>query len=383
MTLSGCNKKQETVQEYVVNSTGVIYVGVLLPLSGENADTGQMILESISYAKETASHIKLDTEYQIELISIDSADLDLAYERFNTSKVTSVICYGGDKLTTDAIINKFNGSGIPLVFLDNHSNLISGTENAFSISVYYNYQCSAASAYLIENFMRNGAALITEDTDEYRAFADLFDSTFLSGGGMPVIDYVYDGSDSMIDTIVSADYDFVFVIGSEADVVSCYRKLHEKGFSGEILLSEINNKKIVSSSDYEGLSFISKFEADDENYIGSDFINVYSAKNSIKKSEVSSAIAYGYDGYMLVYEVLHSFAKDDPMAAIKGNTSENSDISDITLSKVLEALRKITYYGVTDTITFGNNGISKTNFIYVDKVVSGYPEMMERYAFSN
>jgi hypothetical protein len=175
----------------------------------------------------------------------------------------------------------------------------------------------------------------------------------------------------------------VFIIGPDNTSLKCYDKLVQKGYTGEILLSEYTDKTTVTSSDFEGLTFVSKFEADDENYIGSDFINVYSENKEVRKHEVSSAEAYGYDGYMLVYEVLHSFAKEDPLAAINGKSEKQSSISDITLSAVSNALDSVVYYGVTDVIAFNESGVVKTNFVYIDKVVSGYPESIDKYVFSN
>lgn len=380
--LAAC-KKEPPVQEYVVNSTGVIYIGVLLPLSGDNAQLGQKYLESITYAKETASKIKLDTEYQIELVTVDTAELDLAYNRFNEKKVTSIICFAGDKTITEDVINKFSQSGIPLVFLDNRSNLISTSKNVFSLSVFYNYQCSAISTYLGENFMKSGAVLLSADSDYNRSFADMFDSAFLNVGGMPVVDYVYDDAGTSVEAIVSSEYDFVFVIGSDNKSLECFRKLRAKGFKGQIILSEVFDKTDLFDPEYEGLTFISKFEIDDENYIGSDFINVYSKKNSVNKDDVNAVIAYGYDAYMLIYEVLSSFAKDDPLAALSGKESEETNISDISLSAVSDALGKVTYYGVTDVISFNENGVAKTNFIYINSVVSAFPEIIDKYSFSN
>ena len=139
----------------------------------------------------------------------------------------------------------------------------------------------------------------------------------------------------------------------------------------------------MQSENFEGVTFINKFEYDNENFIGSDFLNQYSIINTTSASEITAAEAYGYDAYMLLYEVLS--AHSNQITAVNNSKSENSSnfSTDINASDIITTLSEITFHGVTDDIIFDESGLSQVKFLYVDKIEAQEAVKIVKYNFSN
>lgn len=382
----GCTSEPE---DYIINNSDKIYMGVLLPMSGDYTDLGQRIVEGIEYASSLAPTVQLDKEYRIEIIIKDSnSSLDSSVEEMISKNVSAVICAGGDKEYTDAIISSFDDTNTPLIFVDNCSELISTSENVFSISTPYKYQASAATSYLVGEGYETGAVVCADDDEYYKAFAQMFDNTFVSNGGTSVSTYYYSGElkNFSAATIAGAGLDFVFIIGSDNDCKLIYSELKNTGNTSQVMFSEVLDKTKFKDEAFNGASFISRFEEDDNNYIGSDFINTYSEEMGVSASEITAATAYGYDAYMTIYEVLRNFNQNSQSLIMSGTdvttqTSENS--TEVTNSQVLEGINNVEHYGVTDTITFSDDGTAVTTYIYIDSVENSHSIMLNRYDFNN
>ncbi|MBE6734359.1 MAG: hypothetical protein E7563_03325 [Ruminococcaceae bacterium] len=377
----GCSKQ---VSDYIVNNNESINIGVLIT---DESSESQGITSGINYAFERANAINLDKRYTINLstsVAKDINEINVVAEQFESYNVAAVICQGKDKETTDAIIESFSEyNNLPLIFIDCYSNLIYEKENVFSISVPYSYQASAVVSHLISESKTTGAVICATDDDYYKNFAKVFESTFTQNSGT-VTTYYYSGENCNFNanTVASSAYDFVFIIGNTNEKIQIYSELISAGVTSNIIFSEVTDKLCLEDTDYNNITYISKFEQDDNNYIGTDFINTYSSANNISRSDVTADIAYGYDAYMTVYDALVSLNPNrNPL--VQNTEPAEETKSEIYTKDVADAIKTITHMGVTDIIRFDKNGLSTPAFIYTSRIDNAHSGMLSRYNFNN
>lgn len=372
--LSGCGSSND----YIINSDNRIKIGVLLSTSYEDS-YGMQVLDGITYASELAPSVNIEGKHAIELSVHDvDGNIEEIASKLISEKVAAVICAAGNKENTDKIIDAFDGESTPLLFIDCYSEKILKDNESFSISVPYSYQSSVLTSYYIEEGFKSGAVICADD-DFSKGFANNFKETFLNAGGSQVNEYVY-GKDILTfdagEVALSAP-EFIFIIGNNNDCKELYSLLDTNGVKGAIAFSEVFDKTSLETSKYNKTLFISKLEIDVNNYIGTDFLSVYSSAKNIMKDDVSSATGYGYDAYMLIYGALMGF--NSSFDADK----ENKVHTDITASSIKSAMKDITHLGVTDSIIFDDSGMVNTNFVYLSSIINSNANMINRYNYSN
>lgn len=379
MALCGCEKKDTS--DYIVNSEETINIGVIV-----SSEEDKGVYSGITYAAELANSVNIDKTYNINnKVALISSDMTKTASEFASASVAAVICEGTDKMTTESIISAFSKYKTPVIFTDYYSDMIDEAENVFSISVPYSYQVSAVVSHLISQGLKKGA-FVCENSNSYSDnFAKLFDSAFVASGGESVTTYYYGTEESNYNanTIAASVYDFVFISGNFEDNTKIYSELIGAGVNSNIVFSEVVDKTQLETSDYNSVYFVSKFESDDSNYIGTDFINTFAEHKNISSSDVTSSIAYGYDAYMTVYDALVSMHKNHDSIF---NTTEATDADtddSIYTSDVTNAIKSITHMGVTDVISFADNGTVKTSFVYLDRIDNSHASMLQRYNYAN
>ncbi len=388
LTLYGCSKDNS---DYIINSGDTITIGVISTTIADDTNTQDDYLSGITYAAQLAHTVNLDKAYEVIVKAINAStdeDIQKAVVDFTAENIAAVICEGKDKSTTDSIINAFSEyKNIPLVFLDNYSDSIADTNNAFSISAPYSYQASAVVSHLIGEGKATGAVVCSADDEYNKNFAKIFENTFTTSGGSSVTTYYYEGEEKNFNakTISAAGYEFVFVIGNTDSSKRIHSDLVSAGVTAPIIFSEVSNKNAIESTDYNGLTFISKFESDDNNYIGTDFINTYAKANNISTSDVTASVAYGYDAYMTIYDSLVSMNSNQNSIFQSTEATENKTEADnvIYVSDVTESINNITHMGVTDVIKFGDEGLTTPSFVYTDRIENAHAGMLNRYNYSN
>lgn len=376
--LCGCSKP---ANDYIVNNDGVINVGLLLPLSGDNSHIGNQILDGINFATNLAPGVNLDERYEINLVIRDiNMGIDDAKKEFVENKVAAVICASGSKEKTDALISAFKNESTALLFTDLFSDKITEASNAVSISIPYSYQTSVAASYFSECGYKTGAVIIPDD-DYSKKAADLFKGTFIANGGSSVSVYTYDEYEGTFNanTIAGSELEFAFVIGPENETTKIFCQLKDAGSDIPVMISEVYNKTDFEADKYNNMMFISKFEKDDENYIGTDFIKTYSNMMTVNSSDITSAIAYGYDAYMMVYGALMS-QNSSAVSASKENSDSQPEIKS---SAIISTLKGTAHLGVTDSITIHSDGLAGTNFLYLDSILNSNSVMLNRYNYVN
>ncbi len=383
--LFGCKKENTTIIDYIINENDTINIGVIVPQSGDYKEYGENVLAGIEYAHTLAPQVQIDKNYNLNLITEDTeSDLPTVADKMINNKVAAIICAGTNKEKTDLIINQFASTAIPLIFVDNHSELITNTEKVFSISISTDYQVSVATSHFIEKSYRNGAIILADDSEYSSLFAQKFQDTFTSNGGESVSTYYFSGDSENFraNAIAGAGLDFAFVVGDSLTQKKIHTQLIGGGFASEIMFSEVFEKTILEAEDFNGISFISSFEPDDLNNTGTVFLDSYSTQSKINESDINASTAYGHDAYMTLYTSL--CPNDDPLGMFKNNEeSSESTESSITTTQLKDKIKAVEYYGgVTDTIIFDSNGTVKPTFLYINNIENSNSVMLNRYDYN-
>lgn len=370
----GCNADKSTQgankQDYIVNNNGsIINIGVIAPTTGINNEVGNDIVSGVKFANSLAEGVNIDTTYLVNLCVYDlNEDINEVSEKLINEKVAAVICAGTDYDKANSIIEAFDKYNTPVVFTDSFSDKITSSSSTYSISVPYSYQNSLVSAYLTSDGLLNGAVICSDDN-----YSTAFSKSFKT---------IFEGTGGSVNIKNEAKYeseDFIFIIGNDTYLKNTAEAIKAENPSVNIILSEVYNKNTFENDILQDVSFISKFEVDIENnHIGTDFINVYSDMNDVNESDISSAVAYGYDAYMLIYGAL---AKCNPNSTGIDNNSQSEENIAIDVSRINESLKNFIHYGVTDTIAFNDKGLLDTKFIYLDKVENSKAAMLNRYVY--
>lgn len=381
----GCSQNKSDTEEvartdYNVNDAEVIKIGVLTPSDNE---VGNDVLEGIKFASEMASRVNIDKAYQLELSVCDlSDDIDLSAKKLIEEKVAAVICYGSDYAKTNSVIDSFKTSSTPLVFIDNNSKKIEENSTSFTISSAATYQASVLAAFMQSENYKNGV-IIYEDNDYCKELSESYGSLFEENYGINTTSYK-SAEDVDYNSIINGS-EFVFVIGNNRFSQVTAKAIKEKSQDIPVILTEMYKSQSFENSLYNDCYFLSKFETDSENHYVTDFISVYSKMKDVTASEISAAIAYGYDSYMLIYGALGSLNPNSgasPLDSVKNGSADTKSVT-ITASQIGDALRKEgkVYDGVIDSIAFEKDGTFKPSYIFIDSVEGGSPYMLNKFVY--
>ena len=372
----GCKKKEEIVRtDYTVNESDKINIGVLVPTSGDNKNIGQDIVTGLNYANKSAASVNIDKTYELSLSVYDvNSDVEAAAKKLIDQKVAAVVCYSGNEEKTQEIIKNFETVNTPLLFVDNNSKSIEETVTALSMSVPVSYQASVAAKFLKDKGYKK-AAIVYEDTDSYKEFSENIKKTFGTA-----TEYSYDDFNAKT---VTKDYDCAFVVGNNKFSLDVTKKIKSASSGFTVMMPELFDKDAASSSTFNGCYFLSKFESDSDNHYVTSFITGYTKQNHVSASDISAAIVYGYDAYMLIYGALAHFNPlgSDPLASVKNGSSEQDEVT-ISTKMMLDALKEKQYLGVIDSnMVFEDNGCIKPSFVYVDSVEGGIASMHKKFVY--
>lgn len=381
----GCKDEAVDNDRQIITSN-TFKIGCLLH---EGSDTSQQVYDGLSFANSLADSVNLDNETVSVECSVsyysDSDDMTLEAQTLTDSGVSAIVYYAEDFVANESIASVVGESGIPAVSLGSYS---SKYDNIFNLTISTSYMSSALATYATEKGYSN-CAVLCETGDSFSVqFADTFKATYESYAGTePFVCYKSgDLANYTPASFISGNYDCTVIICSDNSRKEIVTELRENGFSGEIIFSEILNKFSLEADFYDGCSFLSKLNEDNSNNISTMFYSMYSEYAGVKSEDVTSAVAYGYDAYMTIFEALKSFGTITESALFGDTDTQPADsaksIDDIKLSDLKETLKSVVYYGVTDTVRFTDNQTTAT-YIYVDTVSEGKTQFAGKYTFSS
>ncbi|MGN0452765.1 MAG: ABC transporter substrate-binding protein [Ruminococcus sp.] len=376
----------EPVEVYI-NENNEIYIGVLLPSGDVACSSSEKVKSGIEYAHSLADKIAGEELNSVSLVFADSTDVLSAIDMFTEKKIAGAVALGTDKNKTDEIISAFSQTDIPLIFIDNCSDLIADSKNVYSIAIPMSYQLSALTTYISNANLVKGVVICTDSSKQSKNYADTFETSYTASANGVITKLFAGGEENTynIQTVVNAQADFIVIFGDKSASAKIAEELKSQGITAKIMLTEIQDKSLLEKEVFENIAYINKLQADSANFIGSDFINTYSKAKSISQNEVTSADAYGYDAYMLLYTVLSNLMSKDA-SVFSQTTSYTEAVSSseyaYTVKDVASALKDVEYYGVTDLISFNGEGEIDSKFLYINEVISSKSLLLEKYNFS-
>lgn len=348
----------------------IIYIGVYEPLTGDYAQGGLSEALGIRYANSVCHTVDVDgLTYEIKLVESDNATDEtgsaFAAHTLMNSKISAVLGSYSNKATA-AGISDFDKNGIPLVGISCTSqSATEGSANYFRMCYNDSFQSGIMANFAYSMGLKH-AAILTQTGDTYsKAAGKIFSDAYKQLGG-EVTEFSFqlgqENFRSLSKEIANSDADFVYMQSGSSEAKYFINQSRSEGlmcpvlgpesWDSALLLDEVtftssdvyfaSEINTGSSADPVSIEFSKKFAAwinfDDER-IAENGGNDYA----------SSASAMAYDSYMLVVE------------AIKKANS-------IAPASVAEAIRNITYKGLTGSISFDEKGESVKRVAYIKTI---------------
>ena len=348
----------------IVKNENVINIGVFEPLTGDDSQSGMQETLGIRYANSVCPTVDINgVKYDIKLQEQDNmSDVSSASDSAQTllnSKVTAVLGSSGSWLTAEG--NKvFSKANIPVLGISCSSPLLTeDCKNLFRVCYSDSFQSGVLANYAYQINCRN-AAVLTQTGDIYsKNFGKLISGEFSKIGGKTNIYDIQNNQKnfrSLITSIQENGNDCVFVSSSSYEAKYFIEQARELGLNCPIIGSEnwdsallLNECTPAFSNVYLASGFnssdsgSSEFSVDFSSWLNSDKTLIEENGGS---DYVSSDSALAYDSYMLVVNAMKEAKSTDSKA-------------------VLEALKTITYKGITGNIKFSNNGDSGKSLAYI------------------
>ena len=377
-TLFGCKEDTKAFdRQLIVDNT--ITVEALLP---SDSKISEDINIGMFFAGDLANSVNLGENINVDYGSLEYTDEDdiVALAQNLVDNGASAIIYSGDNYNTFKNFTAFvDSTDVPVISLCPYSY---EADNFFSLTLSPEYLSSCVATYVMEKGYANPLVIFESTNDYYVEFTDILKSTFLSYTSKePEIIHKLSGDTDTYSAYTK--HDFIFLATNDSELKEDVTDLRLKGFTGEIMLSEVLDKSTLNDEAFNYCSVITKFEADSSNNVATVFSSMFSETQGIRTDEISPATAYGYDAYMLLLEALKYFEPNDFIVNNSDTTSTTPpSLTDITLSDYSEAISKVTYSGVTDLITFENNSLNPT-YIYVDNITGDKVVLETKYTFAS
>ena len=347
-----------------------IYVGVYEPLTGDYAQGGLSETLGVRYANSVCPTVNINgVTYEIRLIESDNAKDEkgsaFAAQTLVQSKVVAVLGAYGDNLTAVGI-PEFEKNGIPVVGISCTSQSATvGSKSYFRVCYNDSFQ-SGIMANFASSLDLKHAAVLTQTGDSYskdagKVFAGAFKQL---GGEVTELSFQLGQENfrSLAKQIKNSDADFVFMQSGSSEAKYFINQARSEGllcpvlgpesWDSALLLDEVTftSSDVYFASEFDSGSTADpvavEFAANFASWLNSDAARV--AENG-GNDYSSSASAMAYDSYMLIVNAIK-----------KANSSAPVDVT--------EAMRTITYKGLSGNISFDEKGESVKKKAYIKTI---------------
>jgi len=345
----------------------VIKIGVFEPQSGQNGGGGFQEVLGIRYAKEVYPTVEINGEtYRIELVEADNKS-----DKTEAVSAAQSLVSAGCKV----IIGSY-GSGVSIaageIFLDNKVPAIGasctnpqvtlGNDYYFRVCFLDPFQGTVMANYASQAGAKS-AAVITELGDDYSSgLGTFFKDAFVKLGGTVAAEEQFQTNQTdfkaILTNVKAANPDVIFAPSSIATAPLIIKQARELGITATIMAGDTwENSSIIENAgkDAEGIVFSTFFDdaqpatAEAQKFVPG--FKKYLTDN--KQSDIIPAVsALGYDAYL---------------AAINAIKSANSTDS----TAIRDALTKVSFEGVTGSISFDENGDAKKDMAFIKTVQDG------------
>ena len=354
-----------------------IKIGVFEPTTGENGGGGMQEVLGMRYANKVNPTVDINgTTYNIQLVEVDNqsdktAAVTAAQSLISSGVVAVLGSYGSG--VSIAAGQTFADAQVPAIGAScTNPQVTLGNDFYFRTCFLDPFQGTVMASYAIEQGYKN-AALISQNGDDYSTgLAAFFQQAFEGMGGTIVANETYQTNESdfnaILTTIKAANPDCIFAPSSIATATLLLPQAQANGITAQIIASDTwENETIITAagSAAEGVALSTFFDEHDEsNPVAKEFVEGFKAYLNGDPQNltlnggsdgVAAVSALGYDAYMSIYEALK---------ALDGAEALNS-------VALRDALKAVSFNGVTGAISFDENGDAIKNVAYIKEIKDG------------
>ncbi len=354
-----------------------IKIGVFEPTTGENGGGGMQEVLGMRYANKVNPTVDINgTTYNIQLVEVDNqsdktAAVTAAQSLISSGVVAVLGSYGSG--VSIAAGQTFADAQIPAMGAScTNPQVTLGNDFYFRTCFLDPFQGTVMASYAIEQGYKT-AALVSQNGDDYSTgLAAFFQQAFEGMGGTIVANETYQTNESdfnaILTTIKAANPDCIFAPSSIATATLLLPQAQANGITAQIIASDTwENETIITAagSAAEGVALSTFFDEHDEsNPVAKEFVEGFKAYLNGDPQNltlnggsdgVAAVSALGYDAYMSIYEALK---------ALDGAEALNS-------VALRDALKTVSFTGVTGAISFDENGDAVKNVAYIKEIKDG------------
>ncbi|QHI72741.1 ABC transporter substrate-binding protein [Aminipila terrae] len=350
----------------------VIKIGVFEPTTGENGGGGMQEVLGARYANQLMPTVDINgTTYKIQLEEVDnqsdkSAAVTAAQSLISKGVAAVIGSYGSG--VSIAAGSTFASAGVPAVGCScTNPQVTLGNDFYFRACFLDPFQGTVMASYAKDAGYKT-AAVISQNGDDYSTgLAGYFKKSFEELGGTIVADETYQTNESDFNAILtkikSSNPDCIFIPSSINTATLILPQIAANGIKAQVLAGDTWENAAIISKDAVGVAFSTFFDENDSSnpvaakfvtgfkgYLNSDPKNITFNANT---DTVAAVSALGYDSYTAIYEALKSLDGKE---------------GDITSIAIRDALKGVSFDGVTGHISFDKNGDAIKDTAYIKTV---------------
>ncbi len=350
-----------------------IKIGVFEPTTGENGGGGMQEVLGARYANQLFPTVDINgTTYDIVLEEVDNqsdkaAAVTAAQQLISKGVVAVIGSYGSG--VSIAAGSTFEEAGVPAVGCScTNPQVTLGNDFYFRACFLDPFQGTVMANYAKTEGYQT-AAVISQNGDDYSTgLATYFKNAFTELGGEVVADVTYQTNESdfnaLLTSIKATNPDCIFCPSSINTATLILPQMAQNGITAKVMAGDTWENAAIISKDAVGVALSTFFdETDESNPVAAEFVNGFKEYlNSDPQNitwnagtdTVAAVSALGYDAYMAVYNAL---------AALDG-----TDVETVNSVAIRDALKNVSFDGVTGTITFDENGDAVKTTAYIKTV---------------
>ncbi len=369
--LVGCGSAKKTPDGITVEGD-TIKVGVFEPVTGENGGGGSQEVLGIRYANKQVPSVTIgDKEYKIELVEVDNQSdktaAVTAASQLITSGVVAVLGSYGSGVSIAAGAT-FESAGVPAIGCScTNPQVTLGNDFYFRVCFLDPFQGTVMANYAYATKGCQKAYVIYQNGDDYSTgLANYFMQAYK---GEVVGQSTFNTNESDFNAYITAakaaNPDVVFVPSSIQTASLFIKQAREAGLDCAIMAGDTwENQTIIDNAGKDNATNVYLSTFFDENDSGAadfvkgykEFLNSDSANLTLNGGNdvVAAVSALGYDAYMTLVEALK---KVDP--------------ANVNSVAIRDALKTVSFTGVTGSISFDENGDAKKDTAFIKEMADG------------
>lgn len=338
MSLTSCTTYDAFYETFIEKGAGdsnKVKIGIFEPLSGKDKEFGKLELEGIELANQLFPEVLGKT---IELVVVDNqSDIYVAESvaKELVSKNVSVVLgsYGSANSLVAAKI--FEEAKIPAIAITNTNPLVTSyNPYYFRVCMLDTAQCEALTRYAIGNeFAATAAVLRPEKNDYAMAMAERLAASFkrrLGNEASVVASLSYNAQKEDFKNellkIKESGASVVFLPENPKKAIEIIKQARKLGLTQTFIgTDQWDNDEFINEAKNIGggkISFSTAFDAKTDMTVMFDkFIEVYK-KEYGNKSNPQSAVALGFDAYLLAVNAINYSRTSDDGKLIKNQLAQ-------------------------------------------------------------